>query len=728
MAFPTRKIYEFGDFRLDPAENLLLKGDSPVPLKPKEFSILVSLVQNHGSLVQRSTLLSEIWGDSFVEEAVVSKCIWSIRNALGDDSKTQAIIQTVPKRGYRFILDVTELVHAASEETHISGVKDSTITLKDLPDAAINGETNGDSGSHKPFVRRFAVLTLIIMMAAFGAISIGSYYGLTETASASILSRPFNLRQLSADGRVHHAVLSPDGNMAYYVRGLGQRQSIRARDLNGGHESELIPAAKIEYAGVSISPDGKTLFFTRGYIGRKPLELFRVPVTGGIPQKIADDVQGWTSVSPEGSSISFVRCRFQKDDYCSLYVADSASGKNESKIVTRAVRFRIGASAFTPDGKSIIFANGQSHTAANEFRLDKVDIATGVETEVTSERFFNIKHLAWIEGSGYLLITAIRSPAKRAGLWKVDVRSGEVEEINVGQNHLNVLSLDSTASVGIATTVSEDFQVEVYDIKDGDTLSILGGGHDAGFVPDGRVVFSSDMSGQSDLWSSGSDGSGLRQLTNDSARDFSPVVSDDGDFIYYSSNRGGDLQLWRINIDGTHPIQITKRIGGYPIGVSNEAGRVFYISHLDRMIWAASLDGSWEEVPLVRIDTLIASISSDGKLLAYVEKTAGMNARIVVKTIDGQDHQSSVIDLSEGELAGICWSRDNRSFYYISNGGSRATIYKQDIFGGPSVAIREIPSPRYLKDQSFALSFDEKSMIVSSGDWKHDMALITGLR
>ena len=100
------KIYEFADFRLDPAENLLLRNGEAISMKPKAFSALVLLVENHGNLVEKSELMNRIWGDSFVEESAVSKCIWSIRAALGDGSKDQKFIQTVPKRGYRFVSEV----------------------------------------------------------------------------------------------------------------------------------------------------------------------------------------------------------------------------------------------------------------------------------------------------------------------------------------------------------------------------------------------------------------------------------------------------------------------------------------------------------------------------------------------------------------------------------------------------------------------------------------------
>ena len=102
------QVYEFEGFELDPAEGLLVKKDGgPLSLQPKAFRTLVFLVEHHGHLVEKSALIERVWQDTFVEEAAVSRCIWQIRTALGVDSKDQRFIQTVPKRGYRFVAKVT---------------------------------------------------------------------------------------------------------------------------------------------------------------------------------------------------------------------------------------------------------------------------------------------------------------------------------------------------------------------------------------------------------------------------------------------------------------------------------------------------------------------------------------------------------------------------------------------------------------------------------------------
>jgi len=97
-----RNLYEFGDFRLDPAEQRLLRGSTPIPLSPKAFELLVALISRHGHLVSRETLMQAIWPDSFVEETNLTVNISLLRKTLGNMPDGQPWIATVPKRGYRF--------------------------------------------------------------------------------------------------------------------------------------------------------------------------------------------------------------------------------------------------------------------------------------------------------------------------------------------------------------------------------------------------------------------------------------------------------------------------------------------------------------------------------------------------------------------------------------------------------------------------------------------------
>ncbi|MFC5865217.1 winged helix-turn-helix domain-containing protein [Acidicapsa dinghuensis] len=94
--------YEFGCFHLIPSEQLLLRSGSPVPLAPKTFEILLTLVTQHGHLVTREVLMQKVWPDSFVEETNLTVNISLLRKILGDAADQRPWIATIPKRGYRF--------------------------------------------------------------------------------------------------------------------------------------------------------------------------------------------------------------------------------------------------------------------------------------------------------------------------------------------------------------------------------------------------------------------------------------------------------------------------------------------------------------------------------------------------------------------------------------------------------------------------------------------------
>ncbi len=98
--------FEFGEFLLDAKEKVLLRDGKPLSITPKAFQLLFVLLENHGHLVEKDELMKSVWADSFVEEGNITFTIGLLRKLLGDDTKNSRFIETVPKRGYRFIADV----------------------------------------------------------------------------------------------------------------------------------------------------------------------------------------------------------------------------------------------------------------------------------------------------------------------------------------------------------------------------------------------------------------------------------------------------------------------------------------------------------------------------------------------------------------------------------------------------------------------------------------------
>ena len=102
----NKGFYKFGGYIIDVSQRVLLRDGKFVHLTPKAFNILLLLIQNHGRIVDKDTLMREVWPDAFVEEGNLAFNINTLRNILGKDESESHCIETVRKRGYRFVADV----------------------------------------------------------------------------------------------------------------------------------------------------------------------------------------------------------------------------------------------------------------------------------------------------------------------------------------------------------------------------------------------------------------------------------------------------------------------------------------------------------------------------------------------------------------------------------------------------------------------------------------------
>ncbi len=125
--------FEFGEFLLDTQEKVLLRGGKPLPITPKAFHLLFVLLEKHGHLVEKDELMKSVWANSFVEEGNITFTVGLLRKLLEDETKNPRFIETVPRRGYRFITDVRR-VEIAERESERPEDKETKIGLSaDFP-------------------------------------------------------------------------------------------------------------------------------------------------------------------------------------------------------------------------------------------------------------------------------------------------------------------------------------------------------------------------------------------------------------------------------------------------------------------------------------------------------------------------------------------------------------------------------------------------------------------
>jgi DNA-binding winged helix-turn-helix (wHTH) protein/Tol biopolymer transport system component len=257
------KAYEFGDFRLDTADCVLRSGGEPVPLTPKAFDLLLLLIESRGTLVAKEAIMKRLWPDAVVDEANLGNNISLLRKALGGSAN---LIQTVPRRGYRFIGELREPGVVAEP-------------------------------SRRPW-GHYAIASAVILIAVTAGILLGRGIWRRELPRFNQIT----FRR----GLVWGARFAADGQTVVYSASYEGKPSelfLTRLDQNVSRPLNIVNAHLL-----ALSSRGELALMT------KPREmaylsvgtLARVPLAGGAPREVATDVQeaDW---SPDGDRLALIR-------------------------------------------------------------------------------------------------------------------------------------------------------------------------------------------------------------------------------------------------------------------------------------------------------------------------------------------------------------------------------------------------------------------------------------
>jgi pimeloyl-ACP methyl ester carboxylesterase/DNA-binding winged helix-turn-helix (wHTH) protein/class 3 adenylate cyclase len=188
-------LYEFGSFRVDPSERLLFSGESVIALTPKVFDTLLILIQNSGHVLGKEELMKQVWPDSFVEENNLAQNISILRKTLGESAEGLKFIETVPKRGYRFVAPVEQI-----------GGERTDVIVHERARARIVIEEDDEDGRDMESLANQAKIAL---------------QTLPSVASAARLSTPVDIDEVIHRAPETRYATSGDVNIAYQVVGSG---------------------------------------------------------------------------------------------------------------------------------------------------------------------------------------------------------------------------------------------------------------------------------------------------------------------------------------------------------------------------------------------------------------------------------------------------------------------------------------------------------------------------
>jgi len=694
--------YEFDGFTLDLSNKVLKKKGETVSLTPKVFDTLLVLVEKHPNLIEKDELMKKIWQDRFVEESNLTFNIKMLRKALGDNAANPKFIETIPRRGYRFIAEVTESVEK----------KSSNIERK-----------NSFSSSSKSNFAFAIILVILLSTVVFGTWFLFKSYFETKVP---ILVNSYNLTKLSETGKVFHSAISPDGKIIAYTNRVGNKESLWLRQLETGINTELLEPVDEFYYGMKFSADGNTLFFTRKKINAG-LNLYSVSVFGGVPQKIVDNTQGKIAVSNDGTKIAYIRYEIGVNDRNNLIIAD-IYGKNE-RVISKSESKNVFYNdlVFSPDDKKIAVAKGNPDNGSQEMALVEVDIENGELKEISDKKFFNIVSINWLPNKNEILISAGEKINEAALIWKVDYLTGKTELLRNDSLSFGSLNMDLMAEKMAGIAVSPDFHLFTAEINNTKDLTELSQARDGlSHTNDRRIVFAGDLAGPEDIWIMNSDGSNKKQLTTDKNFDAYPLVSADNRHIYFTSNRTGKLQIWRMNLDGTEQIQITPDSGGFPMSTTADGKTLYYQKSDDLGIWEFSLENSQKKQILERKSRVFAAFSTDASKLAFVAKN-NENGKYQINIMNVANKEIiKSFPLDKNWAYSLHWLKNEDAItYLVDEDFDKTSFWRQNLSNQNAEKIT-VFSNNEIKDCRF---FDDnRTFAVILGNWKHDAYLIEGLK
>ena len=598
-----------------------------VKLQEQPLQVLAALLERPGELVTREELHSKLWpADTFVDfEHGLNAAVKRLRDALGESAERPIFVETVARRGYRFIASVDG--YSAPSEIGIVAAP------------------AGSKSSARPrswrwlTARRYTVLGGVT--ACVLALS-SLYYG------HSLRSKPPQLAITPAVTNVgvkYTPSLSPDGQHLAFAwnGGAGPHFNLYVKLVGTEESLRLTKWASIDFNPV-WSPDGRYIAFCR--ILKGATGIYVIPASGGAERRVRSTlwedqefyeifwVAGHLSWSPDGKLLAYSD-HASRGEGASIFLLslDSLEVRRLTSPTRSSSDFN---PEFSPDSQTLAFVRVSQVSS-----VYAIPVSGGEEQRLISDNRSK-RGLAWTPDGRNLVFANVD------GLWKISLRGGEPERLQFGQDgvepsirgnrlvyvqrtsNLNIWrrNLNSLVSAGppdklISSTrmqsgpqfspdgskiAFESSRSGTYEVwvcgRDGSSLMQLThfSPSQAGtprWSPDGQqIVFDARPAGSVDIYVIDSQGGPLRKLTKEPSNENVPSWSRDGRWIYYASDRTGSWNVWKMPSTGGSPVQVTHH-GGFAAFESPDGKFLYYAKGLTVAgLWRIPTNGG-EEVEII---------------------------------------------------------------------------------------------------------------------------------
>ncbi|MGH9504115.1 MAG: winged helix-turn-helix domain-containing protein [Terriglobales bacterium] len=696
----SAQMVRFGVFEADLQTGELHKNGVKVPLQGQPFQVFAILLEHASELVTRDELRRQVWPqDTFVDfDQALNTAVTKIRIALGDEADNPRFVETLPRRGYRFIGPVQK---PDSQAPSSSGAK---------------GRFEGHTA------RSWWILAGTTLLALLFAIGI---WRLARNRAEAPLSPIEVVPLVGLPGYESEAAFSPDGNHVAFALHGSKNSGIYT--IVVGSEKSLRLTSDFFDCCPRWSPDGRQVAFSRR--SDKGYDFYVIPASGGTEHRLSSwppqghqipAVPSWRAMgrcfdwSPDGRLLAF--SDIQADQTHAWIALLSLADSTIRPLTSPPNQSGDYVPAFSPDGSAVAFVRGIVAGVVEDLYV--VPTTGGSPRRLTFDNTWISAPPAWTPDGREIVFSSSRGGAP--SLWRISASGGTPRPIpGVGVNAW----LPSISPRGNQLVYQQriPLNLNIWRLKLSDEkhrqdppailISEKGNNTRPQFSPDGkRIVFESGRFGYSEIWACDGNGSNCGQLTSlhgtagaarwspdgryiafefrpkehseiylldigngvprllatlPGADNGGPNWSPDGKWIYFYSDRGGGpFQLWKIQVSGGTPVQVTRN-GGVFAAESADGGFLYYSKFEVPGIWKMPVSGGDE----IRVLDHPAGDKWFNWALArngiYFIDDSNSGAKAGVKFFDFATGKKMPIASIDRSCCGLALAPDGRSILYL---------------------------------------------------------------
>jgi eukaryotic-like serine/threonine-protein kinase len=589
-----------------------------------------------------------------------------------------------------------------------------------MPAARTGSSALVEAAKDNKFGLSVGILIALIVVAAAG---FGVYSLLTKTAH--IPFEHFAIENLTNNGHVSLATISPDGKYLLNVHDENGMQSLWLRHIQTGSNTQVIAPAATRYSSLMFSPDASYIYFVRRDEAEHTISiLYSAPVLGGTPRELIKDVDSPISFSPDGKKLVYLRERHDTPNFDLLMAnvdgtPDHAIFTNQTLLTDSAVP------VWLPDGKTIVIPVSQP-TANSLGGLATFDVATAKRADVAlnSDRIYY--EPAWLPGGNGFIVSAA---SREMGLLQrqlgfVSFPKGEWRALTTDTNtylHPSVsadgkmvaaTASKSIFSLGIAPTTKLD---ELKPVQLMSQLNIW----QWNWMPNGKLII--PQGGELKLVDPAGAESVLLSDKQGAPNQSSPCGTKYIVFRKFAAAGSPALNLWRADTSGANPMQLTSGSNDQHPTCSPDGKWVYYVSIPENLaLKRVSIDGGTPETvnsePSSGYD-----LSRDGKFVAQLD-VRELDHKLVLNIFSIADKKLAYHDIDMRASDPISFSPDGKSIVYTVRENGVDNLWEEPLSGGSS--FRQLTHFTSERIARFEFSADGSQIAIERAHTESDAVLL----